>query len=346
MDRLTQAQSLAFNPEPAPARVHGGPGRDGAAAWDFSTCANAAGPCPQVLDALQRVDPCAYPDPGYHALRERLADWHRVPAGRILFAASASEFIQRVSAVGARLMPGAVAVPRHAYGDYTTAARAAGRAVLVAGAGPATLRWVGEPSSPRGQDAAPPPDPQRVPTVLDGVYAPLRLQGASRWNWADRQAVFVLHGPNKALGLCGLRGAYVVAPDAEAVDWDAAAWMQALAAAEPSWPLGAHALAMLQGWPEPEVQRWLLGTRVTLGAWLAELRGVLDAFGFECRPSVANFLCARPPEGAPSAAALRRHGVAVRDCASFGLPGEWRLSAQGPQALEALRRALRAEWGG
>ncbi|WP_242481136.1 PLP-dependent aminotransferase family protein [Rubrivivax gelatinosus] len=233
MDRLTQAQSLAFNPEPAPARVHGGPGRDGAAAWDFSTCANAAGPCPQVLDALQRVDPCAYPDPGYHALRERLADWHRVPAGRILFAASASEFIQRVSAVGARLMPGAVAVPRHAYGDYTTAARAAGRAVLVAGAGPATLRWVGEPSSPRGQDAAPPPDPQRVPTVLDGVYAPLRLQGASRWNWADRQAVFVLHGPNKALGLCGLRGAYVVAPDAEAVDWDAAAWMQALAAAEP-----------------------------------------------------------------------------------------------------------------
>ncbi|MCC9597718.1 MULTISPECIES: aminotransferase class I/II-fold pyridoxal phosphate-dependent enzyme [unclassified Rubrivivax] len=324
---------------PEPDRVHGGPDRHGPAPWDFSTCANAVGPCPAAVSALQRVDPTRYPDPGYHALRERLADWHRVEPARIVLAASASEFIQRVTVVGARLAPGAVALPAHAYGDYAAAARAAGRGVTTGS--DATLRWIGEPSSPLGQDAPPPRDLARVPTVLDSVYAPLRLGGASRWSAADRHAAFVLHSPNKALGLCGLRGAYVVAPAPEAVDWDVGAWVAALAAAEPSWPLGAHAVAMLETWVEPATQRWLAGARLTLGEWMAGLRLALEQLGFEAEPGVANFLCARPPAGVPDAAALRAHGVAVRDTASFGLPGRWRLSAQPPAAVEALRVALR-----
>ncbi|WP_416462065.1 aminotransferase class I/II-fold pyridoxal phosphate-dependent enzyme [Rubrivivax gelatinosus] len=327
--------------DPAAGRVHGGPDRHGPAAWDFSTCANAAGPCPAAVAALQRVDPTRYPDPGYHALRERLAAWHRVEPARVVLAASASEFIQRITAVGARLSPGAVALPAHAFGDYAAAARAAGRAVTVGADPAATLRWIGEPSSPLGQDAPPPRDLSRVPTVLDSVYAPLRLGGASRWSTPDRHAAFVLHGPNKALGLCGLRGAYALAPEPEAVDWDVSAWTDALAAAEPSWPLGAHAVAMIETWTEPATQRWLAGARLTLGGWLTELRAMLEDLGFEILPSVANFLCVRPPPGAPDAAALRRHGVAVRDTTSFGLPGHWRLSAQPSAAVAALRAALR-----
>ena len=114
-------------------RLHGGPDARGAAQWDFSTNANAAGPFPAVLSALQRADATRYPDPGYHALRERLAAWHGVAPERIVLAASASEFIQRITAVGARIAPGPVQVPRHAYGDYAAAARAGGRAVLVDG---------------------------------------------------------------------------------------------------------------------------------------------------------------------------------------------------------------------
>ncbi|WP_100226757.1 CobD/CbiB family cobalamin biosynthesis protein, partial [Rubrivivax gelatinosus] len=46
--------------EPALRRVHGGPDRHGPAPWDFSTCANAVGPCPAAVAALQRVDPTRY----------------------------------------------------------------------------------------------------------------------------------------------------------------------------------------------------------------------------------------------------------------------------------------------
>ena len=51
------------------------------------------------------------------------------------------------------------------------------------------------------------------------------------------------------------------------------------------------------------------------------------------------FFCARPAVP-PDAAALRAHGVRLRDAASMGLPGAWRLSAQPPAAQRALADAL------
>ena len=44
---------------------------------DFSTNANACGPCPQAWRAVQAADATRYPDAGYQALRERLARWKR-----------------------------------------------------------------------------------------------------------------------------------------------------------------------------------------------------------------------------------------------------------------------------
>ena len=209
----------------AASRTHGGPDAHGRARWDFSTNGNAAGPCPTALVALRGADAAHYPDPGYRALRERLAAWHGVAPERIVVAASASEFIQRLTAVGARLAPGPVAVPAHAYGDYAAAARAWGRTVTGETDPAATLRWSCEPSSPLGQDAPPPPgvalDAPGV-AVLDAVYAPLRLEGASAWDEAVRGRVFELYSPNKALGLTGVRGAYAIAP--AAVDGPVAAW--------------------------------------------------------------------------------------------------------------------------
>src|SRR5690606_8357774 len=193
-------------------RVHGGPDARGPARWDFSTNAVAGGACPIALRALRRADPRHYPDPAYHALREALAHWHGVAPSRVLVAASASEFIQRVTAVGQRLRPGAVALPAHAYGDYAAAAQAAGRPVVPHGDAPATLRWCCDPSSPLGEDAPPPAAPGGIATVLDSVYAPLRLDGASPWTADARDAVFTLHSPNKALGLTGIRAAYAIAP--------------------------------------------------------------------------------------------------------------------------------------
>lgn len=321
-------------------RQHGGPDAEGGARWDFSTCANAAGPNPAALAALLAADPTRYPDPNATTLRAKLAELHGVSPQRILPAVSASEFIQRITAVGAWLLPGAVAVPRHAYGDYAAAAAAWRRPLQHHDdpeAAAATLSWWADPSSPLGEDALPPHDAGSLPTVLDAVYAPLRLMGTSAW--AGRDDVFVLHSPNKALGLSGVRGAYAVAPRAAA--YDVAGWCSALEAAAPSWPWSAQAEVMLQRWTTPTLQDWVRRSHPSLAAWKAALERALVGRGFALRPSVTPFLCVRPPR-AIALTSLRRHGVAVRDAASFGLPGWWRVSAQPPAALQALEHAVDA----
>jgi histidinol-phosphate aminotransferase len=318
-------------------RVHGGPDSQGPVRWDFSTNVNAAGPCPQALQALARADATRYPDPTYRALRERLAAFHDVTPERIVLAASASEFIQRITAVGARLAPGPVVVPALAYGDYAVAARACARPLAGADSASATLRWCAEPSSPLGQDAQPPHEPADCPTVLDAAYEPLRLSGQTNWPTEARDAVFQLFSPNKALGLPGVRGGYAIAPIH--ADWPVQAWLDALAAAQPSWPLGAHAVALLESWADAETQRWLADSLVTLREWTAALRAGLDALGLEPMSSVTPFLCAKRPERVgPSM--LRAQDLAVRDTASFGLAGWMRVSAQPPQAVDALLAAL------
>jgi histidinol-phosphate aminotransferase len=327
----------------APTRVHGGPGPAGPVRWDFSSNAHGAGPCPAALQAVQRADPSRYPDATYHALRQRLADWHGVAPQRIMLAASASEFIQRITAVSGHLRPGAVAVPAHAYGDYAAAARAWGRALVsgdeACGAlGPITLRWCADPGSPLGQSVAPPSDPAAVLTVVDRVYAPLRLHGTDPWTSASLDQVFQLHSPNKALGLTGVRGAYAVAPAGDAAR--TLALCEAMRAAEPSWPLGAHGVAMLTAWTEPAAQGWLLDSLLLLRRWTDALRSGLDALGLEPMASDTPFCCARRPHRA-GASWLHARGLAVRDTASFALPGRMRVSAQPPEATQALLYAMR-----
>ena len=321
--------------------MHGGPGPHGAVRWDFSTNANAAGPCPMALQAVQQADPTRYPDPGYHALRERLAAWHGVAPQRVLLAASASEFIQRVTAVSARRAPGPVSLPAFAYGDYAAAAHACGRETVIgaarAGQACATLRWCADPGSPLGQPEPAPSDIDRTLTVLDSAYSPLRLQGLPAWSQEARDGVFELHTPNKALGLTGVRGAYVLAPlDNSGQHWRL---VKALQAAEPSWPLGAHAVALLTAWTEPDTQQWLAESLQQLQAWTAELRAGLQALGLAPQPSVTPFLCAlRPSVATPDW--LRARGLAVRCTASFGLAGHMRVSAQPPEATATLLAAL------
>ncbi len=218
------------------------------------------------------------------------------------------------------------------------AAQACSRTVVGTDDATATLRWCADPGSPLGQDAAPPHDPAGTPTVLDAAYAPLRLSGTPRWSSDAEDAVFRLYSPNKALGLPGIRGAYAIAP-ADAA-WPLKTWCDALHAAEPSWPLGAHAVGLLECWTEPATQAWLAEARITLRIWTDSLRAALADLGLQPAPSVTPFLCAHRP-AAIQPAALRRHGLAVRDTTSLGLPGWMRVSAQPPEALEALHSALR-----
>jgi histidinol-phosphate aminotransferase len=107
-------------------RVHGGSDAQGAPRWDFSTNANACGPCPAVAAALRETDIGRYPDPGYQALRGALAAFHGVAPWRVVVAASASEFIMRITTCLAHAGKQRVWLPASAYGEYAHAAHAWG----------------------------------------------------------------------------------------------------------------------------------------------------------------------------------------------------------------------------
>lgn len=352
-------------------RIHGGPDAAGRARYDFSTNSNPCGPCPAALAAVQQADATAYPDPAYTAVRAALAAYHAVAPGRIVIAGSASEFIYRFTAWVAqpywaseeRLGAPQVTVPRHGYGDYASAAQAWGL-TPVSSIDDSLLVWCCEPSSPLGTaqpewpswivqspylpDLPDGMEPVEIeilrtaPVVWDCAYAPLRLSGSPYLTGQQRDRLWQLYSPNKALGLTGVRGAYAIAPLGM---HGAVAELERMA---PSWVLGVHGLALLHAWVQPEAQAWLDRCLPTLRQWKARQVELLTAQGWQCLPSEANFFTARQPHAQHPLdyAALRAQGIQLRDCTSFGLPGHVRLGVLQPEAQDALVAALHRLGGG
>jgi histidinol-phosphate aminotransferase len=316
--------------------THGGPDALGVPLFDFSTNSNACGPCPSALAAVRQADATRYPDPQYTNLKARLADFHSVDVQRVVLAASASEFIHRMSALHRGQ---GVYLPRHHYGDYAQAALAWG--LMASDAVSARLLWACVPSSPLGQAHGdlvglvsrlqPNQD-----LVLDCAYAPLRLSGEPSLNAAQRDQVWQLGTPNKALGLTGIRAAYALAP----LGADTAP----LHALCPSWPLGAHGVALLQAWCGAASQAWLAQSLPTLRDWKARQITLCEGLGWRCLPSDANFYCCQLGVADMSALLnrLRGQGVKLRDATSFGLPGYVRLGVLAPAAQDALALAARS----
>lgn len=334
------------------ARVHGGADALGVPKYDFSTNGNACGPCPAALLAVQQADATRYPEANYQDVRRRVAALHMVAAERIVLAASASEFISRITALAASRDIHHVHVPRLAYGDYRHAAQAWRLTVSEAAStepgppkGLACLSWACDPSSPLGgahaglQAWAERCAQGQVIGVLDRAYEPLRLDGELGLGAARLDAIWQLFSPNKALGLTGVRAAYAVAPA------HSASMVGAVESLCPSWPLGAHGVALLQSWCEPQVQGWLAHTRETLRSWKHAEQTLCADLGWTVLPSRANFFCVDArglDHDLPTALRyLRLHGIKLRDATSFGLPGHLRLSVQPPEAQDALNVAWR-----
>ncbi|MDF3823587.1 aminotransferase class I/II-fold pyridoxal phosphate-dependent enzyme, partial [Leptospira sp. 96542] len=137
-------------------------------------------------------------------------------------------------------------------------------------------------------------------------------EGTASLQSRELDQVWQLWSPNKALGLTGVRAAYVIAPlQAE----EAVAQLDALC---PSWPLGTHGVALLQAWTEPETQAWVHSSLDRLRAWKTRQRELCAALGWRCAPSLANFFCA---DTGLSVAALTQalHSLRgrVRGCCSW-----------------------------
>ncbi|RZI83642.1 MAG: aminotransferase class I/II-fold pyridoxal phosphate-dependent enzyme [Rubrivivax sp.] len=337
---------------------HGGPDAGPPIVHDFSTNANPGRAPDEVMAALRAADRHRYPDPHYQALRDELGRALGVQAERVLPTAGSSEAIRRLTLAAHLNGVKQVWVPQPGYGDYRAAAQALGLNVQAYASGEALLHglstqigpalvWLCEPCNPTGQSL---PSafwtslaqlqsqrgPQRLSLAVDRAYEPLRLVGEDPVPADLADQCWQLCSPNKALGLTGVRAGYMVAPQGETQA------LAALLALAPSWVLSAEGMALLQAWHQPATQAWLARSRQTLGLWMSAQQQALTRLGWHGEPSVVPFQLVRPaPVSVPNLlTTLRAQGIKLRDASSFGLPGWVRLSAQAPQAQQALIQAL------
>ncbi|WP_152560733.1 pyridoxal phosphate-dependent aminotransferase [Thermus caliditerrae] len=314
--------------------IHGGPDGGPEPLYDFSTNANALGPNPVILEYLRRADPSRYPDPLYRSLHRLLAEAHGVPESHVAVGTGTSELIHRLARWS--FLRGPILLLRPTFSEYARAARALDLPLWEVESPEAFLRRLPQsalaflcvPNNPTGEvypfleEAA-----QRAggALVLDLAYQPLLETPLSL-----PPGTWLLHSPNKAHGLTGVRAGYLVAP----LD------LTPLRHLAPSWPVSVYGEAFLLGHLDPEAQAWLEESKRELHRLRSLLAQGLRALGLEVRESPANFLLVRVGKATEVARALRARGIRVRDATSFGL-GEWlRLSAQREEAQEALLKAL------
>ena len=181
-----------------------------------------------------------------------------------------------------------------------------------------SLKWRSNPHNPSGRLAA----PDERADVWDEAFWSL---ATGTWTRGDAGAA-VVGSLTKLLACPGLRVGYLLA-EPELVE--------RVRARQPQWSVNGLACEALPA---------LLDT-VDLPCWAAavarlraDLVAVLDAHGLAPQPSDANWvLCAN---GAGLRDKLARHGVLVRDCASFGLPDHVRVAAPDERGLARLEEAL------
>lgn len=346
-----------------PPGVHGGP-RGSAdertpVRIDFSTSVSAWGPAPAVREAVRSAAPDVYPDPEALAPRRAAAErWGR-PVEEVAFGAGAAELIH--AACFAFLRPGdTVLVPTPTFGAYARSAALCGARILQGIADPPAyaldpealaaavvqhhprLAFLCAPNNPTGQPQAR-EEVRRVADacaaagtllVLDQSYdaflrAPLGVPALP-----GHPAVLCIRSVTKDHALAGVRAAFAVGPPpvVEALErarppWAASTAAQAAAVAALTDGAEAHLKAVL---PRLRFERELLE------GGFARLR--LPTV----RTATHYFLAAVGDARALSGHLLEEHGIRVRDCTSFGLPGHVRVAARTPPENHALLDALEA----
>jgi histidinol-phosphate aminotransferase len=318
--------------------VHGGTDSLPEPRYDFSSNANALGPCPPVLAAVRAANVSRYPDPLYTRLRERLAAWHGTTADRIVVGAGASELILRLI----RHFDRTVLQLAPTFSEYARGAGIARRRLISAASPEAFLRAQARqrclaflccPNNPTGEVWDPAliaAAARRGPLVVDLAYAPLCGSTRAAEIEAGAANAWRLYSPNKALGLTGVRGAYLIAPRA----------VRRLIDEAPSWVIGRDAVAMLESSLEPPAREWLAAALPRLWRWRTDLAEGLRRLRLQVRESPATFLLVDVGDGGTISKRLREAGIRGRDATSFGL-GCWiRLSAQPAPARKALLATL------
>lgn len=322
---------------------------------DFSANINPLGPSQRVRHAVAGADLASYPDRESLALREALAGRLGIDSENLLVGNGSTELIHLLAR--SRLGPGDTClIFTPTFGEYEAAALAAGAEVRrfpateaegfrwpIADAGRAiedlrpALVFLCNPNNPTGiyldrhvvERLSAALGPEAL-LVLDDAYAALADR---RWNalpLLDLGNVAILRSMTKDHALAGVRLGYLAAQPGV---------VAGAGALQPAWSV--NAVAQAAGLGALEDAAHVEAAREVIREARAYLHGELEGLGLAVTPSAANFLLVRVGDAAGLRADLLGRGMAVRDCASFGLPEHIRIAIRKREECALLLEALK-----
>lgn len=328
---------------------------------DFSVNSNPLGPSPRVMETLGSVDIARYPDDSATDLRLALGSLFALQPDQILVGNGSAEILWLIALAYVR--PGdVVALFGPTFGEYERVAHLMGGRVetLRTRASErfhidlaAARRWLQDlrprlvflcnPNNPTGtylglaqiQEIVEASGDALV--VIDEAYAGLlRDQAQSDLSGLrallpllQRENVVLVRSLTKDCALAGLRLGYALAP---------AGIADVLGRVKPPWSVNraaqAAGLAALADGAHLEAGRQLASHAVGLmqEGFREQGRLVFD--------TAANFFLVEIGSGSQVRSDLLRHGLVVRDCASFGLPSIIRVAARPLPDCERLIKAM------
>ena len=322
---------------------------------DFSSNINPLGTSERVRQAADDADLSAYPDRDCLALREALAERLGVGTDHLLVGNGSTELIHLIAR--ARLREGtACLIFEPTFGEYEAAASLAGAVILRVSAREAHdfswsigsaerfirrsrpgLVFLCNPNNPTGLYL----DCERVEQirsaigsdgllVLDDAYVSLSQDRWDSVQLIESGNVVILRSMTKEHALAGVRLGFMVAkPEL----------IQEVRRFQPAWSVNSVALAA--GLAALEDEEHIEAARPIIQTAKAYLYSQFTAMGLEFTPSATSFLIVKVGDAARVRTELMRKGIAVRDCASFGLPEHIRVAVRRQEECELLVSALR-----
>jgi histidinol-phosphate/aromatic aminotransferase/cobyric acid decarboxylase-like protein len=177
--------------------------------------------------------------------------------------------------------------------------------------------WRSDPNNPSGLLAG----PRACADVWDEAYYPI-----ATGRWTDVRRPLVVGSLTKLFACPGLRVGYVRAE---------ADLLRRLQERKPAWSVnGLVAEALPEMLEEADLPEWSRSS----ARLRAELASVLESHGLRTRESDANWLLVERPGLREE---LAQHGIIVRDCTSFAMPGVYRMAVPDEDGIARVDDALR-----
>jgi len=319
---------------------------------DFSASVNPYGPSPRVQAALRRSPLGRYPDPECTLLVEALARNLELPPDWILPGNGATELL-RAAAFAWSGPKQTIAMLEPSFGEYQAAARAVGARVVrlpldtefrldldeaeraIAASGP-SLIYLCNPNNPTGTSFSQHEIERLLPSsgtatvVLDEAFIGFVAQA---WDVRPLLARYpnlvVVRSMTKDYALTALRLGYALGQPRI---------LKSLRRLLPPW--NVNGLAQTAGVAALDDPGHLQRSLERLARAKAILLGGLTRIGLALHAGAANFVLVNVGDGRAVRADLLRHGLLVRDCASFRLPAYIRVAVRRPAECRRLCAAL------